>query len=160
VIFARSRAPTEASFDLTAMIDIVLLLIIFFMLSSQFAQTTRSALDLPKEVGEQTGADSDAAIVIDLARDGGLAVLGQAMTLEQVAAAVASDVQRLAGEGGSAKLDLIVRAERTTPAVHLNRLALLLAQAGVRNWKLATAAEEAGSGAAPAGGGPVKGGGG
>ncbi|MFN7440054.1 MAG: ExbD/TolR family protein, partial [Phycisphaerales bacterium] len=47
-LFKRKDIP-EAGFDLTAMIDIVLLLIIFFTLTSQFVQTLQRPMPLPAE---------------------------------------------------------------------------------------------------------------
>lgn len=47
----RPRELAEAPFDLTPMVDVVLLLIIFFMLSAQFAETFGSPMNLPGEKG-------------------------------------------------------------------------------------------------------------
>jgi biopolymer transport protein ExbD len=55
--FLRPKQVREdATFDLTAMIDVVLLLIIFFMLTSQFAATDRAAVELPAQKGLEAAA--------------------------------------------------------------------------------------------------------
>lgn len=140
--FGRSRHPQEASFDLTPMVDVVLLLIIFFTMTSQFARTEQKMLDLPKQVGDPTRPALPAALFIDMDRDGSLSVLGVPKTLAEVAREVEQETLRSAGA-----LDLVVRAHRACPAIHLNRLAETLAGVGVRNWKLATAV--VGGGGAP-----------
>ncbi len=134
--FGRPRIPLTASFDLTPMIDVVLLLIIFFTLTSQFARTQQRPMDLPREKGEKQPADKPASLVIDLDQDGKLSILGQESDLPSVTRMVESEVLRV-GDG----LDLVVRAHRECSAGHLNRLAAALAGVNVRNWKLATANE-------------------
>ncbi|MBX3377481.1 MAG: biopolymer transporter ExbD [Phycisphaeraceae bacterium] len=134
--FGRPRLPTEASFDLTPMIDVVLLLIIFFTLTSHFAKTQLLPLDLPKEKGAKVEAAQPTAIYIDLRADGRLAVLGVESDGPTIARMVQSEVLR----GGDA-VEVVIRAERLCPTQHLNRLAELLATAGVRSWKLATIGE-------------------
>lgn len=134
--FGRTRTPQSASFDLTPMIDVVLLLIIFFMLTSQFAKTQQRAMDLPKERGEQGEPARPTSIVIDLDQDGSLSVLGVNTDLAKLTRMVEGEVLRV-GEG----LDLTIRAHRLCPASHLNRLATALTGVSVRNWKLATSSE-------------------
>jgi len=131
----RAKDVHEVSFDLTPMIDVVLLLIIFFMLSSQFAQSDRAPMDLPREEGRPATPDGTSLVVIDVQGDDRYRLFGQTMTLNQVASAVAELVGR-AGE--QSQPDLVVRAPRTSTAASLNRLAVALARAGVRTWKLAT----------------------
>jgi biopolymer transport protein ExbD len=130
--------PQTASFDLTPMIDVVLLLIIFFTLTSQFAKTQQAPMDLPREKGEKAPPDKPASLVIDLNREGKFSVLGTEADLPSVTRMVEGEVLRA---GDSEQLDLVIRAHRECPAVFLNRLAESLAKIGVRNWKLATAGE-------------------
>ena len=134
--FGRSRMPQNATFDLTPMIDVVLLLIIFFTLTAQFARTQQSPMDLPKEKGEKAPDEKPAALVLDLDHDGSLSVLGTRTDLQNLTRMVEGEVLRL-GEN----LDLTIRAHRECPAAHLNRLAEALAGVGVRHWQLATAGE-------------------
>ncbi len=134
--FGRPRLATEASFDLTPMIDVVLLLIIFFTLTSQFAKTQLEALDLPKEKGAKAESAQQATIFIDLRADGRVSVMGTQTDVPSVAKMVQGEVLRVGD-----RLDLVIRAERKCPSQHLNRLADALAGVGVRNWKLATAGE-------------------
>lgn len=129
-------------FDLTAMIDIVLLLIIFFTLTAQFAAVTRSPMRLPQESGI---ADPPVkmSVVVDLAKDGTMLVLGQRVSEAELIRMVREDVARSEVAGS---FELIVRADRDAPSAHVNRLAAAVSKAGVRNWKLATSGEGVGSG--------------
>lgn len=133
----RLRRPKErpkAEFDLTPMIDLLLSLIIFFMLTAQFARTTLTPIDLPQEAGETAVRKSEHAIIVDLDQDGRLSIHNRRLPLEAVVAQVKSEV----AAAGASSLDVYVRAHRDCAAAHLNALAAELARAGVRDWKLAT----------------------
>lgn len=137
--FGRPRIPLTASFDLTPMIDVVLLLIIFFTLTAQFARTQQRPMDLPKEKGERLPPEGPASLVIDLDKEGQFSVLGQPAQLPELTRLVENEARRFGD-----KLDVVVRAHRECPAAHLNRLATALASVKVRNWKLATSSEDSG----------------
>lgn len=134
----RVKKTPEAGFDLTPMVDVVMLLVIFFVLSSQFAQAVRKALSLPTEAGEAPGVMKPETLIVDIERDGTMSSGGQRLDREGLLATVRTQI-RLAGAPEA--VDLVVRADREGPAVHLNRVAIDLASLGVRSWKLATAGE-------------------
>ena len=48
----RRQSQEEVSVNLTPLIDVVFLLLIFFMVSTTFTQETRLAIDLPEASGE------------------------------------------------------------------------------------------------------------
>lgn len=145
--FGRTKEVDEVGFDLTAMIDIVLLLIIFFVLTAQFGKTMLSNIDLPREPGAPVAASGPEQVVIDVTREGGYRVEGAEIEIDRLTQLIAADMRK-----GKA-LDVLVRAERSGSAMHVNRLASALAVAGVRDWKLATL------GAGQSGGGNGGGGG-
>ncbi|MBK9189853.1 MAG: biopolymer transporter ExbD [Phycisphaerales bacterium] len=134
----RPRELAEAPFDLTPMVDVVLLLIIFFMLSAQFAETFGSPMNLPGEKGENR-AKPEQSIVVDLTREGIVMVGGQQVPVDRLALLVAADIQSFTTKRQT--WELVVRADRDCPGSHLNRLAATLAAVGVRSWKLAVAGE-------------------
>ena len=147
----RASHPEQATFDLTPMIDVILLLIIFFMLTSQFAQTQLRPVDLPRETGPDVAGKASSAVVIDMDREGRLSVFGQALPMEELATIVPVGG---APDDRSSRASLIIRADRTAPAAHLNRLAERLVALGVREWRLATNPEGAPPSPARAGKGP------
>ncbi len=127
---ARSERPREATFDLTPMIDVLLLLIIFFMMTSQFTRTQLRPVDLPRESGEKAPTPSPQTVFLDLDAQGRLFAVGRPVTLEQLPSVVGT------GAGGA---EVVIRADRQCAAAHLNRLGEALAGLGIRDWKLATA---------------------
>ena len=52
--------------EMTPMIDIVFLLIIFFMVAAQFAQQARVDVALPQEIGEHVNIESGSLIIINV----------------------------------------------------------------------------------------------
>lgn len=139
----------DVNVDLTPMVDVVLLLVVFFMLTTQFARTQQIPMDLPNQPGEKATPGKRNSVVIDLAADGRLSVMGATTDL----VTIVQDVERERSLAG-ATLEIVVRADRTASATHLNALADALARSGVRHWQLATAADGSGASALPPGGTP------
>jgi len=120
--------------DITPMIDVVFLLIIFFMTTAQFARMTRANLDLPVEPGEEELRRS-AGLVVNVSAGGEYIVDGQTVSLERVLGMVRAE---LATAGDAEAVELSIRADRRARAGAVNRLAEELTSMGVRSWRLAT----------------------
>ena len=82
-VTARERSRT-LHIEITPMIDVVFLLIIFFMTTAQFARMTRAELALPIEPGEQERAPEEAGLVINLTQAGEIIVSDQTLDLAQL----------------------------------------------------------------------------
>lgn len=136
----RDRSLPEAGFDLTSMIDVVLLLIIFFMASAQFAKTLRSPVDLPKEKGDQLAQHVEQTIFIDVRSDGTYLLMGEDVQLERLIQLVVSDLKRRQTDS-EASIEVVVRADKLALGRYLNALAGALTVAGIRDWKLAVSSE-------------------
>jgi len=126
--------------DLTSMIDVVFLLIVFFMTTAQFARMTKAEVDLPDEPGEQRAGGEEGAIVINVVADGSIIVGRQSVGHDTLMRMVAAEAARA---GGPSEVDLVIRADQTLDAQAVNRIAEGLADLGVRSWRLATAPTEA-----------------
>ena len=75
--FRRQRRD-EVSINLTPLIDVVFLLLIFFMVSTTFTRETQLSIDLPEAEGEaRQSGDQEIEILIDEA--GGYRVNGQGL---------------------------------------------------------------------------------
>lgn len=138
-----SEIAHEASFDLTPMIDVILLLIVFFMLSSQFSRTEQLPIPLPNERGvAAVDLENPGEIVIDMNVRGECFVRGERVPSENLPAVLGVSPDAVAPQAAS-KLTILVRADKDAPAVHLNRLGATLARAGLSSWRLATAPDGA-----------------
>lgn len=141
--FIRPKQEREdATFDLTAMIDVVLLLIIFFMLTSQFAATDRAAIELPAQKGLEAAASTKGAeLVIDIDRDGATSILGRTITLDGILNEAAA-AGRGAPPGG---VRVLLRAHKDCPASAVQVLCAALVNADIRTVSLGTSGEGAGN---------------
>jgi biopolymer transport protein ExbD len=141
VKFARPEHAPEAHFDITAMVDVVLLLIIFFSFTAQFSRSLATPMDLPAEKGlPPAPSGATHSVTIDLTREGAVRVMGRDVDQARLAQMLARDVRQA---GGGDNLEVIIRADRGCRASHLNSLAGVLTAVGVKTWKLATAEEGA-----------------
>ena len=74
----RRQRRDEVSINLTPLIDVVFLLLIFFMVSTTFTRETQLSIDLPEAEGEaRQSGDQEIEILIDEA--GGYRVNGQGL---------------------------------------------------------------------------------
>lgn len=128
-------------FDMTPMIDVVFLLLIFFLFTSQLSQVMRSPIDLPEETGDTAEHANPGTVVIDVTGDGAYLIEGQVRPMEDIVRLISLEQQHAEAIGQT--LDLLIRADRKGPAVHINTLANRLASVGVRQWKLGTAVPRA-----------------
>lgn len=133
----RDNMVEEAAFDLTPMIDVVMLLIVFFMLTAQFAASMRSTIDLPREAGANL-AEARHSVEIELTRQGEYRIEGDMVSPDRLLQLVGADLRRSKND----ELEIVVRADRNCPTVHLNALARELGKLGIRSWKLSTAGGE------------------
>lgn len=126
----------EAGFDLTPMVDVVLLLIIFFAFTAQFSKSLATPVELPKQKADaRPDTSSKQSVIIDITKEGTYRVAGRDVPLDVLTQMVAADVQRA---GDTQNLEMIVRADKRGSAASLNALAAQLTRVGVKTWKLAT----------------------
>lgn len=134
-----SKKPEEPELALNviALTDVAFLIIIFFMFSTHFTRTQLRAMDLPRQTGD-TPAETALPVIIEIDADGGLSLAGSGQS--DLPAILAAAQGRASPTAPAAQLlpDLVIRADRNTPALHLNELASQLSAAGIRGWKLAT----------------------
>lgn len=122
--------------DLTPMIDVVFLLIVFFMATAQFAKMTKADIDLPREQGEAERSEASSGVVVNISASGELIVDGDAYSMDRVVAMVRVELNRAGGDASA--VDLLIRADKAASASIVNTLADRLVDAGVRSWRLGT----------------------
>ncbi|MCY4565012.1 MAG: biopolymer transporter ExbD, partial [Gammaproteobacteria bacterium] len=110
----RRRAPAEASVELTPLIDVVLLLLIFFMVSTSFVRESRLGIELPGAAGEPGGMEP-AAVEVLVQRDGAYRVNGKPVAGNSLADLLAAIVEASEGSPAGAVGLVIAAAARSTP---------------------------------------------
>jgi biopolymer transport protein ExbD len=134
--FGGPRRPM-AELDMTPMIDVTFLLLIFFLVTAQMAARSRGDLRLPVEPGEREESGSQAGLVV-LVRSDGTLLVGDA-TVDTNAI---TELARRAMARGVSRAP-VVRADRDAPAAALNAVALALRAGGAGAFQLATQREGA-----------------
>ena len=136
-IHAPSRKERNLLLDMTPMIDIVFLLLIFFLTTAQLARESRADLDLPDERGEQTTEVERAGLIVNVLADGSLLLGDSMISIEELENAAIRQVVGSRDEKGRLVRPL-VRADRNAPAERLNEVFNALRRAGTGSVRLAT----------------------
>ncbi|MEM0925953.1 MAG: biopolymer transporter ExbD [Planctomycetota bacterium] len=101
----RKTAPEDISINLTPMIDVVFLLVIFFMVGSKFSESeSRISVSVPTVGPVSAAAQTPDERVVEVIDDGRLLLDGQPVTPEQMMETLRSLVQ------GYPDLSVVVRA--------------------------------------------------
>ncbi|MHC5003429.1 MAG: ExbD/TolR family protein [Planctomycetota bacterium] len=122
------------SVEITPMIDVVFLLIVFFLTTAQFVRLTRAEVELPEEAGEQEPEAEEAGVVVNLTAGGEIVVASETLTLNALEVLV---LQEMAVERDE-PLKLMIRADRNADTAHLNRIVARLQDLGVGLARIAT----------------------
>lgn len=80
----RRQKIEEVQINLTPLIDVVFLLLIFFMVTTTFKQTDQLTIDLPTAEASQQSAPADEEIDILVTADGQISLNGQTLINDEV----------------------------------------------------------------------------
>lgn len=106
----RRKANKEVSVDLTPLIDVVFLLLIFFMVSTTFTRKTELAIELPEAQGKQAEQETQ-RIEVEISSDGAYSVNGQRLQGSD-REALMERVEQAAG--GDSSLPFVITADAKT----------------------------------------------
>ncbi|MBA2117983.1 ExbD/TolR family protein [Bremerella alba] len=124
--------PGQAEFNMTPMIDVVFLLIIFFLVSSHLAkQEAQMPLPLPTaQSGQEIIDDQQPRVVVNIEVDGSLILAGRRVPADQLTERLSAERQR---SGDS--IELRIRCDRQTPYANVKPVMLAATEAGI--WSIA-----------------------
>ena len=120
--------------ELTPMVDVVFLLIIFFMVTSEFARDARAELNLPPLPGEQSEAQEEVGLVINITAEGSIILSSREEPIEL--GRLEGRIEQYLNERESGRITL--RADRAASLEIFNQVVGLLDQAGVSRTRIAT----------------------
>lgn len=107
----RRQKVDEEGVNLTPLIDVVFLLLIFFMVSTTFTRETHLSVDLPEAVG-QPSKENPKQIEIVIAADGSYSVNGQSLVNSKIETLM-SAIDKLSE--GDRKIPMVITADAKTP---------------------------------------------
>jgi biopolymer transport protein ExbD len=123
--------PRRISIDLTPLIDVVLMLVIFFMLTTTFVLTPGMQVDLPQGRASQRTGEKDAVVIIT--QDGTMYYDDERMEIQTLQAALQRALQLRPGlrlviqADKSAQHGRVVEVMDTAKTVGIERLAIATA---------------------------------
>ena len=135
--FTPKRKPKAPTVALTSMLDVIFLLLCFFVTASVYSQwESEISIQLPNA---RTGEDPDrlpGEIIANIAKDGTVRVNGSELTLDDLGNRLKKIAKFYPGQA------VIVRADKETSYDALVKVIDVCRGAGVWNFSLATANEE------------------
>jgi len=132
---SKRRRTGTAAVNMTPMIDIVFLLIIFFMTVSQVTQINREQLNLPKQKG---GADQEPSIVtLNVTEKGDVLVSGNKVSSVARLARVLKDqiTDELGGDPN--RMTIVIRADQRGTTAKVNEIVSALALLQLKRVRIA-----------------------
>ena len=135
---SRSRSHFTLSFNMTPMIDIVFLLIIFFMTVSQITRTVDHPVELPRVI-KGTSESKTATVTINLNEKGSVIVAGKTLSQTEVSSALQNRLQKV--DNDPDRIRIQIRCDRRCLSKYVNQLVDRLSSMGFRKVRCAVADE-------------------
>ncbi len=121
--------PPGLRFNITPLIDVVFLLVIFFMVTAHFAQSEPvEAVELPQATQVDDGDESPRRMIVSVTRDGAMFVKGRPIDLPEFETLLQSETN-----GRTADYEVRIRSDQQTPYEHVEPLLLACLRSGVTN---------------------------
>ena len=135
------RTEEETSINLTPLIDVVFLLLIFFMVSTTFSKESQLRIKLPESSNEPVEQEQTQVLEIEISAKGVYAVKGpQEETAKQLLNENPETLRRaiINVTKGESDLILMIRADRQTPHQSVIRAMDISRRLGITNITFAT----------------------
>lgn len=134
----RPRRREEPEINLTPLIDVVFLMLIFFMISTTFVQQTRLDVTLPSTEQSATVPERD-ALNVTISSDGRISVDGRTLANGKVAT-IRRALEDALGDRKAAEVPVVVDADANARVQVVVRALDAAGQAGLRRVGMAAAA--------------------
>jgi len=129
------RTKEEPNVDMTSLIDVVFLLLLFFMVSTTFERQALMKVELPEASAVEDRAEIPEGLELVIDSEGHMYLNDQRL-IDSEPRTIRAAMQQEAGE--SRDLPLILRADRQTPHHYVVTAMDVAAQLGFRNLSIAT----------------------
>lgn len=126
----RGNRRLRLAINITPLIDVVFLLLIFFMLTTSFLEPQALVLQLPE--AKRSAPPTKDSIVVDIALDGAVKLNGAVLSLDSLTARIRSLV------AGDPDPSVWIRAERKVPVQRTVDVMDRIRAAGSKNIKFVT----------------------
>ncbi|MBM4048155.1 MAG: biopolymer transporter ExbD [Planctomycetes bacterium] len=138
---SKGAPPAELGFDMTPMIDVTFLLIIFFVMVSELTRMEITA-DVLLPMAEQANvedAPDRTRLIINVEKDGGLFLLGQKRSMDELRTLLAAEAKMAMGPDGFSDRSVVIRGHKDLKYERVQEIMLECRKQ--RIWRLSFAAE-------------------
>jgi biopolymer transport protein ExbD len=130
----RKRSPsTVLALNMTPMIDVVFLLLIFFMTVSQVTKLQREPIQLPEV--ERAEEQQPAEVTVNVRQDGTVLLSGRPVTPDELAREL--DRLKHALGGDPSRIRVLIRADERSASRAVNQLVAGLSSLGIHAVRIA-----------------------
>jgi len=133
---SKHKRRTLPLMNMTPMIDVVFLLLVFFMTVSQVSKLNRAHLELPKLKGAEDQRPT--VLTINITREGRIIVSGNAMSAARLGQMIVEELEKLAAVGDDpSKLTVVLRVDHRADCRTVNQIVTALAKLQVNRVRVA-----------------------
>src|SRR6266576_3683660 len=118
---------TKLEINMTPMIDVTFLLLIFFMTVNQVSKAQREEIPLPQLTGTQD--QSEEALVINVSREGQIIVASNTVSLPELIGIASAELASAGND--SSRLTVLVRADRHGNCRTVNQIVTALVKLNI-----------------------------
>jgi biopolymer transport protein ExbD len=130
------RRATRLDINMTPMIDVTFLLLIFFMTVNQVSQTQREKLALPKLSGSED--QSQQSLVVNVEENGQIVVQASYVSLAELVGIVSAELAKVNDD--PTRLTVLLRADRRGTSRTVNEIITALVKLNVNRVRVAVEA--------------------
>ena len=132
----RRRRVIVSEIDMTPMIDIVFLLIIFFMVAAQFAREANVELNLPTEQGEQETDRDPSKLILNILPNGDILLDNTSLPVSLIELDLL--IKNVVSNNSAAWENITIRADKQSSTKVLNQVLVVLSRHGLAATRIAT----------------------
>jgi biopolymer transport protein ExbD len=130
---SKQRHGGRLEINMTPMIDVTFLLLIFFMTVNQVSRANSEPLELPELAGSQD--QSESSLIINVEQSGGIVVAGRSLTTASLVPLIAAE---LAAHGNAPeRINVTIRADRRGDCRTVNEIVALLVRLDINKVRVA-----------------------
>jgi len=117
----------EAGFDMSPMIDMVFLLLIFFMIASRFSVAQNIELEIPTAEKAIVPQERHERFVVNVLKEGGICIYGrpEPVTLDELRGAFKHEKEM------APDTKVYIRADQDTDFLHVRKVMSIMAEEGL-----------------------------
>jgi biopolymer transport protein ExbD len=119
--------------NMTPMIDVVFLLLVFFMTCTQVSKINKERLELPEQEGSQEQIET--SLTINVNQEGAVIVSGRTLTVPELVSIVGDEIALRGGD--TAGINVVLRGDQRGESRTVNEVVRALSQLQITRVRIA-----------------------